>query len=233
MKQSEILYPAPLVRHVEVELRTILLDIRDGRYVVMNETASVMWRALVTLNSEAERLEMLSAELRGSKSRLQADTRAFTSDCLKRGYLQEEPVVALPPVHARNRFSAPTIPHAWMSLVRTRIRIGHDNFRRAYEYALMLPKPAAFAERGANDLAQAQRAFVSAENLIPLVKAPIDCLPRSLALYHFLMRAGIDAHHFIGVQRFPFRAHAWVESGGQLLLNDPDEVGGYTTIATI
>lgn len=41
-----------------------------------------------------------------------------------------------------------------------------------------------------------------------------DCWPRSLVLARALRRAGIDAQVCVGVRKFPFLAHAWVEVGG-------------------
>ncbi len=228
-----MLYASPLVRYVDVDSRTILLDIRDGQYLVMNKTASAMWRALVSLSTEVERLDCLSSDLMVSRECLEADTRAFMSVCLARGFLLATPPSRLLPMFARNRFDAPSLTNAWVSLVSTGLRVAGGNFRRGYDYALRLRKPAAPNRRMIEDLGRLQRTFVAAENLIPLLKAPIDCLPRSLALYGFLTRCGIEAHHLIGVQRFPFRAHAWVESDDQILLNDVDEVRRYTVIANV
>ena len=61
-------------------------------------------------------------------------------------------------------------------------------------------------------------AFVAGENLSPLRAAPKDCLPRSLALYRFLLACGIPVQHVIAVQSHPFSGHAWVEKDGLALL---------------
>ena len=48
-----------------------------------------------------------------------------------------------------------------------------------------------------------------------------DCLPRSLTLYLLLRRRGIPATLHIGVKRYPFGAHAWVECMGEVLDDTP------------
>lgn len=48
-----------------------------------------------------------------------------------------------------------------------------------------------------------------------------DCLPRSLAVYLLLRRGGIPATFHIGVRRYPFGAHAWVEWEGRRLDDAP------------
>ena len=51
----------------------------------------------------------------------------------------------------------------------------------------------------------------------------LDCLPRSLAIYALLRRQGVPATLRIGVKRFPFAAHAWVECLGEVLDDSIDD----------
>lgn len=45
----------------------------------------------------------------------------------------------------------------------------------------------------------------------------LDCLPRSLTVYLLLQRRGVPATLHIGVKRYPFGAHAWVECDGDVV----------------
>jgi Transglutaminase-like superfamily len=47
------------------------------------------------------------------------------------------------------------------------------------------------------------------------------CLQRSAATTCVLRRYGIPAQMVIGVQRLPFRAHAWVECAGRAINDKP------------
>jgi transglutaminase superfamily protein len=49
------------------------------------------------------------------------------------------------------------------------------------------------------------------------------CLHRSAAATCLLRRLGVPAQMVIGVQQFPFRAHAWVEVDGRVV-NDRSQV---------
>ena len=51
----------------------------------------------------------------------------------------------------------------------------------------------------------------------------LDCLPRSLAIYILLRRQGVPATLRVGVKRFPFAAHAWVECAGEVLDDSIDD----------
>lgn len=45
----------------------------------------------------------------------------------------------------------------------------------------------------------------------------LDCLPRALAIFVLLRSRGVSATLRIGVKRYPFGAHAWVECLGGVL----------------
>ena len=51
----------------------------------------------------------------------------------------------------------------------------------------------------------------------------LNCLPRSLAIYVLLRRQGVPAVLRIGVKRFPFAAHAWVECLGEVVDDSIDD----------
>jgi len=52
----------------------------------------------------------------------------------------------------------------------------------------------------------------------------LDCLPRALAIFVLLRSRGVSATLRIGVKRYPFGAHAWVECLGGVL---DDEIGDW------
>lgn len=47
------------------------------------------------------------------------------------------------------------------------------------------------------------------------------CLQRSAATAYLLKRSGVPAELVIGAQKMPFRAHSWVEVGGQVVNDKP------------
>ena len=63
-----------------------------------------------------------------------------------------------------------------------------------------------------------------------------SCFTQSLALQFLLSRSGHASSIRIGVAKDPesgFQAHAWVDCGGQILLNRPEEVAGYKRLASL
>jgi hypothetical protein len=56
------------------------------------------------------------------------------------------------------------------------------------------------------------------------------CLEQSLVLWLLLRRRGLQADLRLGVQPYPFGAHAWVEHGGQPLNEKPEFVRSFVTL---
>lgn len=65
-----------------------------------------------------------------------------------------------------------------------------------------------------------ERISASLEIATALYWKEVLCLQRSAVLVSLCRRYGIDAHMVTGVQRMPFKAHAWVEVDGAVV-NDP------------
>lgn len=61
-------------------------------------------------------------------------------------------------------------------------------------------------------------------------RSRLDCLPRALATYRFLRLRGIPAELCLGVKKYPFAGHAWVEYGGRVLDEIPARVPQYTLL---
>ncbi len=57
-----------------------------------------------------------------------------------------------------------------------------------------------------------------------------QCLERSLLLYWCLRRRGIVAHYRMGVQSYPFLAHAWIEYRGHPINDVPEHVRRFRPI---
>ncbi len=56
------------------------------------------------------------------------------------------------------------------------------------------------------------------------------CLEQSLTLWYLLRRRGIDADLRLGVQPYPFGAHAWVEHRGEPVNESPEFVRTFTIL---
>lgn len=80
-------------------------------------------------------------------------------------------------------------------------------------------------------LSTALRSFSRVAAVLTSSQGDEDCLPKSLALFGFLRSQGFAPELIIGVKRFPFGAHAWVELKGVPLLEEkPESLCGFNEI---
>lgn len=56
------------------------------------------------------------------------------------------------------------------------------------------------------------------------------CLEQSLTLYALLRRSAVPARLRLGIQAYPFAAHAWVETNGEPLNDIAEHVAFYTPL---
>jgi hypothetical protein len=225
------------IRHVRVGDRVIILDIRSESYFALDPVASLMWEELTAGHGRNECLHNLGAEIAGTTEEIEDELAGFAGKCLARGLLAPSPgapAKETTPRHRRTWRRLLTL-RAWWSLVRTKLALSRNGFCTTYNSALTMTYPGQAAEddAGGQALERALTAFAAAENFFHLRKAPLDCLPRSLALFAFLRRAGLPACHCIGVRPFPFSAHAWTECHGRVVHDDELNRNRFTVIARI
>jgi hypothetical protein len=92
-------------------------------------------------------------------------------------------------------------------------------------------RQAAPLRRGpADEVAALARRFA---DLLPWAPFPGDCLFRALLLQAVLRRRGFAATLVIGVQTWPFEAHAWVQADDLALDDGQDHAGGFTPILAL
>jgi hypothetical protein len=59
------------------------------------------------------------------------------------------------------------------------------------------------------------------------------CLEQSIVGYVLLRRAGLAVELRLGVQPYPFSAHAWVELNGVPITESPEAVAGYSLLPDV
>jgi hypothetical protein len=234
-----LLYPTQDVRYARVGDALVLLDLKSEQYIAFDPIATRMWQGL-TAGGDAD---FVVAELQrssgGDSATIASDFAAFRKRCVDSGYLQSEPIarqegaIVLPVRRV-------AVHRAWWTLMRTVRRLRTLGFSKTYRLYGRLAKPAAShavsshaARQDEALLDNAIAVFGKAENFVRLPNAPKDCLPRSLALYRFLLLSGLAPAHLIGVQRQPFEAHAWVECGDRIVCDTKERVEHYSVIARL
>lgn len=211
------------VRAVAVENLVVILDLRDGEYLLLDRSDAALWTKLIDGSA--------SADERACSGRIDAE-QDFLEACRQSGLIVPAATVV---VDSEALPSAPARPanafQAWRCLLSAHRRIRRMEFAGLYAQCRTI---AATRHHGwISDLQHAVRCFRRAENFAPSRKGQKDCLPRSLALFGYLRSAGFRVEHVIGVRAYPFAAHAWVELNGRPVLDQDAYLEQFTVIARL
>lgn len=233
--------PSRHVRSCEVDGAAILLDLSRGVYIALDSVGTDVWRALFQYGDVAGVEFHLSQRYVSAPGQIHTEVEGFLRRCLEQRLVRlvEVPAADAAPqvversaLHALSLESRFPFVSAWLSLFKITRLLARKGFGQCYSAIAALPKPAAYSA-SADRVSSAVETFLKAENVFWLKDAPNDCLARSMALYRFLLSLGFGAAHRIGVRQSPFFAHAWVESGGQPLLETAEVTGQFRVISEL
>lgn len=203
----------------------MLLDVSAGTYDVVDEVGTQMWKQLL-LDPRERDIACLADRYGVPLSVITTDFVDFAAAQQAAGRLcTDAPRCA--PSGARVPKRRPTV---WRAL-RERAAVERELRKGFADAYATCTGPAADGTPPRHPVERSVRQFRTADGLYPAREAPLDCLPRSLALTRFLRMAGWPARHAIGVALHPFEAHAWVELDGVPLDENPASLLRYTKIA--
>ena len=229
-----VYFASSAIRHRVINGNVVILDLRAGEYKILDEAATAMWRMALAGVDRQVCVASLIGQFAAEPAQVAADLDSFLSEAQAAGLLTQEADPAPEASAGPQRWpQSCLVAGAWWSLLRTKRLLLAKGFAHVYARLGAYAKPRIDASDVPARLARAERAFSLAENFFVMGSAPKDCLPRSLSLYRFLLLAGVPANHVIGVWRFPFQAHAWVECDGKPLFDLPDHTGCYTELARL
>lgn len=204
------LFCAANLRWVAVAEHIVLLDLTEGVYDVIDDVGAAMWTALLQPPDERD-IAGLAEQYGAPAAAVHSDFGDFAAAQLAAGRLSTERVPETAPPLAK---TVPRRQPTMLRALRERASVERD-LRKSFAIGY-----AGRTGQGADvtpprpDPVHVAKTFRTADGLYPARDAPLDCLPRSLALTRFLRTAGWPAQHVVGVALHPFEAHAWVELEG-------------------
>lgn len=125
----------------------------------------------------------------------------------------------------------PAAPSVVATLVRfalLKLALGLAGFGRTHRW--IVQSSATAVDQDARDDAFVRRAEYRVALAAALYPGHAACLERSLMLYWYLRRAGVPVAYRMGVQMYPFLAHAWVEHRGVPINDVPEHVALFRPI---
>jgi hypothetical protein len=194
----------------------VLLDLRSGRYFTLNEVGSRVWMLLAKATTPRAIVEMIRGEYDSPTPALdmaiEQDVAQLLARLLGARLITGAPVQE-PPLEAPSVWTCAAL----LCAVRVGLKVaGLDRTRRALGFRVRRCRNDSPDPRLIRDCV---RSVALAAAFFP---GRALCLERSLTLWHVLACRGVPVELCLGVQRFPFAAHAWVSCLGEPL-NDVRE----------
>jgi hypothetical protein len=236
-----------------------VMDFERGRFLGLDETATAMLTGLLERPTE-HAAARIAEEYGVPADRVQADLDEFLHSLLRKQIVVRRPTDAartsnsrstlfrrlarpivgaicrvptsLAHLHTANRPDALRIRQvnllltsAWLSLRLLGWRRTIDSWKRLHTALTSVPADGTDAAIARVD--ELVRQAASQRLLLPMV-----CKERALAGYQLLRCCfGLPAEIVVGMERHPFRAHAWVECGGRIVTDDPQHCEAFTPVA--
>jgi hypothetical protein len=215
--------------------RAVILNLRTNAYLGLDPLATLMWKAVAEQAEPGAAVQSIASAFHAPLEQVARDYEELLGSLTAQGLL----IDGLAAPRNTRQASEASMPRtavfpslrAWRTMLAIRLRLRAGGLTSAYAYAESCP--AGIPARDEPELPSALAAFRSAENFWLDRRASDDCLSRSLSLFVFLRRAGFSVRHKIGVADTPFRAHAWVESQGQPLFEEPDRMHRFTVLSSL
>ncbi|WP_394840751.1 lasso peptide biosynthesis B2 protein [Pendulispora brunnea] len=199
--------------------RTIVLDMRRGRYRRFSGMGSRIWELLEHPARMDDIVDRLEDEYDAPRARIVADVEAFLADLERIGLVETRAIVTAPPAPAECALA--------LAAARTLVKVAGLHRAVAVLRAHSRGRPSQVNR----DIAeQAVRAMRVAGALYP---GRAECLERSMALCFVLRRRGLHARLHFGVDPFYFDGHAWVVHGGELLDETRETLATYLPLSDI
>jgi hypothetical protein len=213
----------------------ILLSLRNGRFYTLNETGSAIWRRVGEGQTVQAVINGVAASFGGSEG-VAHRVRDFVTDLVRQGVLSIGPK---PPALSVSRIASeeaaqsachhdalPTaVALVYLTLVAAGLRIVGTERTWRFAHRNLPQRKSPISQQQAAAVTQA---VSRAATLLPW---RARCLQQSLATLCLLRKAGIDAHLRLGVQQFPFYAHAWVQVGDMTVNDSPEMLKLYRPFA--
>jgi hypothetical protein len=115
--------------------------------------------------------------------------------------------------------AAMLLPEALLELRKTQAQLKPGAFAHLYADVTMMERQFPVGQR-MHRPEEVQRVIAAVERACTLMLRGEHCLPRSVTAYRMLRRRHVPVDLVIGVQPYPFSAHAWLEYDGEVVNDD-------------
>lgn len=235
MTGSDQLSHASHVLQSDHENALILLSLKSGRYITLDEIGRLIWLAVGSGATVTEINAKLGAQIDHFDRYAAADTEVFLAKLVSEGLLDVGAPTPVPTPHPAISIAMvpsirlPSVPLAVVGLafISLSLKVGglQHLWRRVSKGTVQF-----VVARDADVFGQLSRIVNRASGLCPL---RAECLEQSLFIAWWMRRQGVSADLKLGVTQYPLMAHAWVESNNVIVNDNRDHIAHYRLLTPV
>jgi hypothetical protein len=252
-KESCFPIVAEHVSYILIDGEGVLLNQKTSKYLGLNSTGTRIFEMLQMGCTSEQVVAGLAALYRTPNDIVRRDVLIFLEEAARHGLVAFSPApgtivgarldtVDTPvrtmeiPVHPVRARSIPfLIVRAYALLFIIDWRLKFSKFDTVLRWLKSrdsrCPKEINSAQRDHTLIQQVRRAVTISTRFYYRTRK--DCLPNAMLAYYLLKERGVPVKFCIGVTKFPFKGHAWVEYKGQVVFTTPASLWKYRPIMSI
>ena len=229
----------PHVVSVRAGDATVLMDRKRGRYFTLNEVAGQVWDLVGAGATVPEIVERLIEQYDVRQDELEGDVETTVRQ-LASGRLiapgprstrvldKQQPSQGSRVLLSSGEFRVPSVLKCGLMIFVVRVMLKTVGFAETSNWVRNRVDGLAVRKDVPLDEAKATEQVVAMAGALYPGRA--KCLEQSLTLYWILRSRGIDVRFRMGVQPFPFLAHAWVDHRDQPLNDVAEHITWFTPL---
>ncbi len=222
-------YFKPYVHHVHINNEVTILDEISDRYILLSEEQSRLLEKYMKNNEENSLgTELKRAGIIWSKSGMSLSVSSASPEGVGL-YSWESNVIA--------SFSLTRLlylPEAIIRIITVRKRLHLNGLHGCLQHCRNTLKST--DKKDFKNNKQIDNAEIFGQCIkfaAPFLPGKVKCLEFSLSLFDMLIARGIKAQLFIGIQRYDFLSHAWLEINNRVIADDENLKTKLTPIISV
>jgi len=238
------------VRRVLIDGEGVLLNQKTGKYLGLNAVGTQILEMIQAGLGTEHITEKLAVVYQVDKATIQRDVEQFLEQAAKHdllvfGLASESPITADPsapaaPVLSRDipehgaKARLWLVLHAYLLLFIIDWRLKSHSFNAVLQWLNEKSEGATPTRDPATDrivIQQVSEAIGGATKFYYRTRR--DCLPNAMLAYYLMRRQGVVVKFCIGVTKFPFKGHAWVEYEDKVVYTTPASLWKYRAIMKV
>jgi hypothetical protein len=205
----------------------VLLDLRSGRYFTLNDVGSRIWTLLASGTTLRSIIEAIRSEydvtISGGEATIERDVEQLLASFLAARLITADTTYA-PAKHAPSPWTCAAL------LFAVRVGLKHGGIDKVCR---VLGSRLVGTEGEVHDRLLIDACTRSVALAAAFFPGRALCLERSLTLWYVLRSRGVPVELCLGVQKFPFAAHAWVAHRGDPLNDVPEHVAHFQPLMAV